>query len=277
MEVALGSLGGAQRERFVLSAPGARSLANWLDAPRGEPGQGRMDFMLGEPEADTLPAALDMIDRLRRHPAVNAVCVGVRELPRPRRPGEGEGLAVVTAGFPLVTGGGPERDALGWFRIGCRLAIEKPMAPVVTGAKSPQVSGDVVRLLSTLGQACGEKGAPCWLVECPADFDGVDGQSWQLALAVAALIACGREPPCGHGRVIASGAIGGYDGTAIPVNPVDECADKLTLLEREALPGDHILLPASWLSSEAGVTPRVQKVFRERGVRVRWLSDLPIH
>lgn len=279
MEVVLGSLGGAQRERFVLSASGddwTRPLARWLDAPRREFVQDRMDFMLGEPEAGTRPEALDLIDRLRRHPAVNAVRVGVHELPRPLRLGEGEGLAVVTAGFPLVAGGGTDADALGWFRIGCRQVIEKPMDPILTGVKAA-ASTDVVRLLSTLGQACGEKGATCWLVECPEGFDQVDGKSWQLAFALAALIACGREPPCGRGRLIASGAIGVGDGTAFPVNHVDKCADKLALLKREASPGDHILLPASWLSSEAVVTHRLQEDFRARGVRVRWLNDLPIH
>jgi len=70
----------------------------------------------------------------------------------------------------------------------------------------------------------------------------IQGQSFELALAVADRIARGRDF-AGRGRVIATGALDRHGGRVLPVDGLQR---KCALIERAALAWDTVLLPAEW-------------------------------
>jgi hypothetical protein len=163
------------------------------------------------------------------------------------------------AWFPLHSGG--INDSLCW--------VEVSVYPLEAGASADEdaiaapgldgVRQQAVRQ-ALLGARHFDGVSPArWRTTVRFGHDGLVGASYELALVLADRLARGREfVP--RGRIIASGASNAWHAGL--VEPVEGLGPKCALIEREAQPGDRILLPRAW---EAGLPSGLADAVRAKG------------
>ena len=163
------------------------------------------------------------------------------------------------AWFPLHSGG--INDALCWVEVsvyplteGEALDEEAIAAPGLDGVRQQAVR----QVLTGARHFDGAKAAR-WRTTVRFGVDGFHGNSWELALVLADRLARGREfVP--RGRIIASGCSSAWHAGL--VEAVEGIAPKCALIEREAQPGDRVLLPRAW---EAQLPPGLHEALHTRG------------
>jgi hypothetical protein len=163
------------------------------------------------------------------------------------------------AWFPLHSGG--INDSLCWVEVsvyplpaGAAADDDAIAAPGLDGARQQAVRQALLGARHFDGQL-----APRWRTTVRFGHDGLVGASYELALVLADRLARGREfVP--RGRVIASGCSNAWHAGL--VQPVEGRGPKCALIEREARPGDRILLPRAW---EPELPPGLADAVREKG------------
>ena len=163
------------------------------------------------------------------------------------------------AWFPLHSGG--INDALCWVEVsvyplaaGGGLDEEAIAAPGLDGVRQQALR----QVLAGARHFDGEQAAR-WRTTVRFGHDGFHGNSHELALVLADRLARGREfVP--RGRIIASGCSSAWHAGL--VEPVEGLAPKCALIEREAQPGDRVLLPRAW---EPDLPPGLRDALRAKG------------
>jgi hypothetical protein len=173
------------------------------------------------------------------------------------------------AWFPLHSGG--INDALCWVEVSVYPLAESALAEsaLAEGAvadeeaiAAPGLDGvrqqALRQVLAGARHFDGEKAAR-WRTTVRFGHDGFQGNSHELALVLADRLARGREfVP--RGRIIASGCSSAWHAGL--VEPVEGLAPKCTLIEREAQPGDRVLLPRAW---EPDLPPGMKDALHAKG------------
>jgi hypothetical protein len=168
--------------------------------------------------------------------------------------------------FPLHSGG--VHDCLCW--------VEVSVHPFEGGAEEEDIiavaGADAARQHAVRQALAGARqfdrhGLGRWRTLVRFGQKDFQGESYQLALVMADRLARGREFPA-RGRIIATGQSSAWHTGQ--VQDVDGRSAKSALLQKEALQGDRILLPASW---EA---PELLAALREKGASVGWVSRIGI-
>jgi len=174
------------------------------------------------------------------------------------------------AWFPLHSGG--INDALCWVEVsvyplaaGDAQDEEAVAAPGLDGVRQQALR----QVLAGARHFDGEQAAR-WRTTVRFGQDGLHGDSYELALVLADRLARGREfVP--RGRIIASGCSGAWHAGL--VEPVDGLAPKCALIEREAQPGDRVLLPRAW---EGGLPPGMRDALRAKGASLACVERIGI-
>jgi len=168
---------------------------------------------------------LDSLDELLGHPTPGAACRRTR------------------GWFPIVSGNRPDQDSLLEVEVVLRRAAARTDEDriVVSGllSRKPQDGCDPKSALLAWRRD-DRHGLHEWdsLIRFNSDFQG---DSYQLALALADRIARGREFPA-SGRLIATGKV----NEAGEVKFVEGIERKCALILREIQVGDRVLLPWDW-------------------------------
>lgn len=185
---------------------------------------------------DTAPAA-PLDDIAHRHPSASVREVrSLRSFSGAIEPGAGPRRQCVS--FPLI-GGDQQGDRMAELSVVVRRAAAgRDGALDFTGFPAGRRAvEDVLRLVRRH-----DPHAARWDTLVSLPVVPMQGQSFELALAVADRIARGRDF-AGRGRVIATGALDRDGGQVLPVDGLER---KCALIERAALAWDTVLLPAEW-------------------------------
>jgi hypothetical protein len=179
------------------------------------------------------------------------------------RPDQSAAVSSARAWFPLHSGG--INDALCWVEVsvyplaaGAAQDEEAITAPGLDGVRQQALR----HVLAGARHFDGEQAAR-WRTTVRFGQDGFHGgfhgTSHELALVLADRLARGREfVP--RGRIIASGCSSAWHAGL--VEPVEGLAPKCALIEREAQPGDRVLLPRAW---EPELPPAMKDALRAKG------------
>jgi hypothetical protein len=163
------------------------------------------------------------------------------------------------AWFPLHSGG--INDSLCWVEVsvypleaGAPADEDAIAAPGLDGVRQQAVRQALLGARHFDGQL-----AARWRTTVRFGHDGLHGASYELALVLADRLARGREfVP--RGRIIASGCSNAWHAGL--VQPVEGLGPKCALIEREAQPGDRVLLPRAW---EPALPPGLADAVRAKG------------
>jgi hypothetical protein len=178
------------------------------------------------------------------------------------------------AWFPLHSGG--INDALCWVEVsvyplaaGAAQDEEAISAPGLDGVRQQALR----QVLAGARHFDGEQAAR-WRTTVRFGQDGFHGgfhgTSHELALVLADRLARGREfVP--RGRIIASGCSSAWHAGL--VEPVEGLAPKCALIEREAQPGDRVLLPRAW---EPELPPAMKDALRAKGASLACVERIGI-
>jgi len=190
------------------------------------------------------------------------------------QPDAAHAVSSARAWFPLHSGG--INDSLCWVEVsvypldggeGADKAAddEAIAAPGLDSARQHAVRQALAGARHFDGEA-----APRWRTTVRFGQDGLHGNSYELALVLADRLARGREflP---RGRIIASGCSQAWH--AGQVETVEGLAPKCALIEREAAPGDRVLLPRAW---EAGLPPGLRDALRAKGASLACVERIGI-
>jgi len=173
------------------------------------------------------------------------------------------------AWFPLHSGG--INDSLCWVEVSVYpldAGTADDDAIAVPGLDSARQHA-VRQALAGARHFDGES-APRWRTTVRFGQDGLHGNSYELALVLADRLARGREfVP--RGRIIASGCSSAWH--AGQVDSVEGLAPKCALIEREAAPGDRVLLPRAW---EAGLPAGLRDALRAKGASLACVERIGI-
>ncbi|MGB9992759.1 hypothetical protein [Pseudoduganella rhizocola] len=176
-------------------------------------------------------------------------------------------VSTVRSWFPLHSGG--VHDALCWVEAsvypldGAGSEEETISAPGLDAATQHAVRQTLAEARHFDGNALGR-----WRTVLRFEQPRFQGNSWQLALVMADRLARGRDflP---RGRMIATGSSSAWH--AGRVDAVEGRVAKLELIERQALKGDRVLLPAAWeVEAGEGYAARL----RARGVSLAWIERI---
>lgn len=188
------------------------------------------------------------------------------------QPDAANAVSSARAWFPLHSGG--INDSLCWVEV-CVYPLDPNVPPDEDAVVAPGLdSAGQLALRQALAGARhfdGEGGkGPRWRTTVRFGQDHLHGNSWELALVLADRLARGREfVP--RGRIIASGASSAWH--AGQVEAVEGLAPKCALIEREAGPGDRVLLPRAW---EGGLPPGLRDALRARGASLALVERIGI-
>jgi hypothetical protein len=176
-------------------------------------------------------------------------------------------VSTVKGWFPLHSGG--THDALCWVEVsvhpltGAEAEEDTIAAPGLDAATQHAARQVLAGARHFDGRALGR-----WRTALRFGEQRFQGNSWQLALVMADRLARGRDfVP--RGRMIATGSSSAWH--AGRVEAVEGRAAKLELIERQALKGDRILLPAAW---EADAGEAYGARLRARGVSLAWIEQI---
>jgi hypothetical protein len=175
------------------------------------------------------------------------------------QPDAAASVSSARAWFPLHSGG--INDSLCW--------VEVSVYPLEAGASADEdaiaapgldgVRQQAVRLALTGARHFDGRQDARWRTTVRFGQDGLHGASYELALVLADRLARGREfVP--RGRIVASGASKAWHAGL--VETVEGLGPKCALIEREAQPGDRVLLPRAW---EAELPPGLADALRAKG------------
>lgn len=169
--------------------------------------------------------------------------------------------------FPLHSGG--IHDCLCWVEVSVHpldgAGVEEEDTISVAGADA--ALQHAVRQALAGARLFDRHGLGRWRTVVRFGQQQFQGGSYQLALVMADRLARGREFPA-RGRIIATGQSGAWHTGQ--VEEVDGQAPKCALLEREAVAGDRLLLPAAWQSASLAAA------LRQKGASVAWVSRIGI-
>ena len=176
-------------------------------------------------------------------------------------------VSAARAWFPLHSGG--THDCLCWVEVSVPPleggGQEEEDTIAVTAADAARQHA--VRQALAAARLFDRHGLGRWKTVVRFGQAQFQGESYQLALVMADRLARGREFPA-RGRIIATGQSALWQTGE--VQEVEGRDAKLALLQREALAGDRILLPASWQS------PVFADACRARGASVAWVKRIGI-
>lgn len=185
------------------------------------------------------------------------------------QPDAADAVSSARAWFPLHSGG--INDSLCW--------VEVSVYPLEEGVPEDEAIGapglDSARQHAVRQALAGARhfdgeSAPRWRTTVRFGQSDFHGNSFELALVLADRLARGREfVP--HGRIIASGCSSAWH--AGQVEPVEGLAPKCALIEREAAPGDRVLLPRAW---EADLPPGLRDALRAKGASLACVDRIGI-
>ncbi|MEW6022807.1 MAG: hypothetical protein AB1807_11775 [Pseudomonadota bacterium] len=185
------------------------------------------------------------------------------------QPDVADAVSSARAWFPLHSGG--INDSLCWVEVSVYpldAGTADDDAIAVPGLDSARQHA-VRQALAGARHFDGES-APRWRTTVRFGQDGLHGNSYELALVLADRLARGREfVP--RGRIIASGYSSAWH--AGQVDSVEGLAPKCALIEREAAPGDRVLLPRAW---EAGLPAGLRDALRARGASLACVERIGI-
>lgn len=174
------------------------------------------------------------------------------------------------AWFPLHSGG--INDALCWVEVSV-YPLAEGGAPDEEAIAAPGLDGVRQQALrQVLAGARHFDGARAarWRTTVRFGQDGFQGNSHELALVLADRLARGREfVP--RGRIIASGCSSAWHAGL--VETVEGLAPKCALIEREAQPGDRVLLPRAW---ELDLPAGLRDALRARGASLACVERIGI-
>ena len=174
------------------------------------------------------------------------------------------------AWFPLHSGG--INDSLCWVEVSV-YPLDAGMAPDEDAIAVPGLdSAGQHAVRQALGGArhFDNDSSPRWRTTVRFGQDGLHGKSYELALVLADRLARGREfVP--RGRIIASGCSQAWH--AGQVDTVEGLAPKCALIEREAAPGDRVLLPRAW---EAQLPPGLRDALLAKGASLACVERIGI-
>lgn len=190
------------------------------------------------------------------------------------QPDAANAVSSARAWFPLHSGG--INDSLCWVEVSVYpldTALDPGAAFDEDAVAAPGLdSAGQLALRQALAGARHFDGEtrPRWRTTVRFGQDRLHGNSWELALVLADRLARGREfVP--RGRIIASGASRAWH--AGQVEAVEGLAPKCALIEREAGPGDRVLLPRAW---EGGLPPGLRDALRARGASLALVERIGI-
>ena len=186
------------------------------------------------------------------------------------QPDAAASVSSARAWFPLHSGG--INDSLCWVEVsvyplaeGEALDEHAIAAPGLDGVRQQAVR----QALTGARHFDGQQEAR-WRTTVRFGQDGLHGASYELALVLADRLARGREfVP--RGRIVASGASNAWHAGL--VETVEGLGPKCALIEREAQPGDRILLPRAW---EAQLPPGFADALRTRGASLACVERIGI-
>lgn len=185
------------------------------------------------------------------------------------QPDVADAVSSARAWFPLHSGG--INDSLCWVEVSVYpldASTADDEAIAVPGLDSARQHA-VRQVLAGARHFDGES-APRWRTTVRFGQDGLHGNSYELALVLADRLARGREfVP--RGRIIASGCSSAWH--AGQVDSVEGLAPKCALIEREAAPGDRVLLPRAW---EAGLPAGLRDALRAKGASLACVERIGI-
>jgi len=175
------------------------------------------------------------------------------------QPDPSASVSSARAWFPLHSGG--INDSLCWVEVSVYpMAHDGADEEATIAAPGLDAAGQLeVRRTLAAGRHFDPRGTGRWRTTVRFGQQRFQGNSYELALVMADRIARGREflP---RGRILATGCSSAWH--AGQVEAVDGLGPKCALLEREAAPGDRVLLPKAWQARlPAGFAQRL----RERG------------
>ena len=183
-------------------------------------------------------------------------------------PDPAAGVSAARAWFPLVSGG--VADSLCWVEVSVRPFAHDDEeasigAPGVDAALQARVRAVLLGARHHDGRGSGQ-----WRTTIRFGEERFQGGSWELALVMADRMARGREF-LARGRVLATGQSSSWH--AGRVETVEGVDPKCALFEREAAPGDRILVPRAW---EAQLPPGWREALRERGASLACVDRIGI-
>ncbi len=178
-------------------------------------------------------------------------------------------VSAARAWFPLYSGGAD--DSLCWVEVSVRPAAHEGeeeasiAAPGVDAALQARVRAVLAGARHFDGRGLGQ-----WRTTVRFGEERFQGGSFELALVMADRMARGREF-LARGRVLASGQSSSWH--AGRVEAVEGVEHKCALMEREAAPGDRILVPRAW---EAQLPAGWREQIRSRGASVACVDRIGI-
>jgi len=188
------------------------------------------------------------------------------------QPDAADAVSSARAWFPLHSGG--INDSLCWVEVsvypldvdaGGQAEDDAVAVPGLDSARQHAVRQALAGARHFDGETL-----PRWRTTVRFGQDGLHGNSYELALVLADRLARGREflP---RGRIVASGCSQAWH--AGQVDTVEGLAPKCALIEREAAPGDRVLLPRAW---EAGLPPGLRDALRQKGASLACVERIGI-
>ena len=186
------------------------------------------------------------------------------------QPDRGASVASARAWFPLHSGG--VNDSLCWVEVSVYPldAMEGEEEDSIATPGLDAAGQLAVRQVLVGARHFDGRGLGRWRTVVRFAQPRFQGNSYELALVMADRIARGREfVP--RSRVIASGCSRAWH--AGQVETVDGCRPKCTLIAREALAGDRVLLPKAW---ESDLTPDFLATLRSSGASLACIDRIGI-
>lgn len=187
------------------------------------------------------------------------------------QPDVSDSVSSARAWFPLHSGG--INDSLCWVEVSVY-----PLERDAAGADEEAIAApglDSARQLAVRQALAGARHfdgetAARWRTTVRFGQDGLQGNSYELALVLADRLARGREfVP--RGRIIASGASKAWH--AGQVEGVEGLGPKCALIEREAAAGDRVLLPRAW---DPALPPGLRDALRRKGASLACVERIGI-
>ncbi|KQQ89275.1 hypothetical protein [Massilia sp. Leaf139] len=186
------------------------------------------------------------------------------------QPDAAASVSSARAWFPLHSGG--IHDTLSWvevavYPLGAQAVLDEEAiaAPGIDGVRQQSLRQVLLGARHFDGEPPGR-----WRTTVRFGHEGLHGNSYELALVLADRLARGREfVP--RGRIIASGASSAWH--AGQVDAVEGLAPKCALIEREAQPGDRVLLPRAW---EPELPPGLRDALTARGASLACVERIGI-
>ncbi|MFC3457447.1 MULTISPECIES: hypothetical protein [Massilia] len=209
-----------------------------------------------------------------RNPPLEALLGGAQQLRHlgalSGQPDAAGAVSSARAWFPLHSGG--INDSLCWVEVSV-YPLDPDVPPDEDAVAAPGLdSAGQLALRQALAGArhFDAEARPRWRTTVRFGQDHLHGNSWELALVLADRLARGREfVP--RGRIIASGASRAWH--AGQVEAVEGLGPKCALIEREAGPGDRVLLPRAW---EGGLPPGLRDALRAKGASLALVERIGI-